>query len=105
MHRTSSTKQSRFHVLPTTPVGWRALRFMGVSLVAWVVTPLAAIDVLSWVIWVFGVFGTIALAASGVFAAMAIIRDKERALSVFAVAFMVLWFLIAVVAILLAGGE
>ena len=52
-----------------------------------------------------GVLGTIALLASGYLALTAIIRERERALSVFAIVFMVLWFLIAVVAILLSGDE
>lgn len=60
---------------------------------------------LAWAIWVFGVLGTVALMASGVFAMMAITRDKERALTVFAVVILVLWFLIAVVGILLSGGD
>jgi hypothetical protein len=35
----------------------------------------------------------------------AVRRDRERALSVIAVLILVLWFLIAVVAILVTGGE
>lgn len=107
MHRTSSTKEPRVHVVPMTPVGKRALRFFGFSLVAWVITPLGMIlpTYLAWVIWAVGVVGTVALLASGYLALMAIVREKERALSVFAVVIMVLWFLISVVAILVSGGE
>ena len=107
MHRTSPTKERRFRVAPTTPVGRRALGFFGASLVAWVITPLGMVvpTYVAWVIWAVGVLGTIALLMSGALALTAIVRDKERALSVFAVVIMVLWFLIAVVAILLSGGE
>ena len=105
MQHSSPTKEKRFHVLPTTPFGRQALLFFAISLVAWAVTPLAAVDALRWVIWVFGWAGLGALLASGVLAVMAIMRDRERAISVYVVVFMVLWFLVAVVAILLSGGE
>ena len=98
-------KQPRFHVLPTTPLGKRALMLFGISLLAWVLTPLAAVPYLGWVVWAFGVAGTIALVGSGVYAVRAIAKDKDRALTNIAIVVAVLWFLISVVIILASGGD
>ena len=93
--------------MPTTLVGRRALRFFGFSLVAWAVTPLGMVlpVYLALVVWGVGILGSVALLFSGYLALTAIIREHERALSIYAVVVMVLWFLIAVVAILVSGGE
>ena len=53
----------------------------------------------------FGWFGLAALLVSGFFALRAIIRDHDRAISLLAVVILVLWFLVSVPLILLAGGE
>ncbi len=84
-----SKKRPHVQLLPMTPFGWWAigLAVAGVALTfAWQLMPLGA--------WP----GFIAQLAGGVFALIAVIRDQDRAVSVFlAVAPMlfVVWFLAA----------
>ena len=107
MNRTSPTKGRRFSVMPTTLVGRRALRFFGFSLVTWAVAPLGMVlpVYLALVVWGVGILGTVALLFGGYLALTAIIREHERALSLFVVVLAVAWFLLAVVVILASGGE
>jgi hypothetical protein len=102
MSRMSSAKAPQFHVLPTTPVGWWALRFAGASVLVMSLLPLQAIPYFGWVIWGLGFLGLPAVLVGGVLALAAIIRDKERALSVFA-AFIPLVFLVVLFVVELSG--
>ena len=102
MRRMSSTKAPRVHVLPTTPVGWWALRFAGFVVVMMFAMPLQAIPYFGWVIWALGFLGLAAVVVSGVLALIAIIRDKERALSVFA-ALIPLLFIVVLLVLELSG--
>jgi hypothetical protein len=102
----ASTKAGRV-ILPTTRLGWWAVRLGGVA----VVLGLATGPIYLWVPggeWVNLVLGLPAFAAavgSGVIAPIAIIRDKERALSVYAALIPLLFLLVFVVIEVLVGGE
>lgn len=102
----ASTKAGRV-ILPTTRLGWWAVRLGGVA----VVIGLATAPIYLWVPggeWVNLVLGLPAFAAavgSGVIAPIAIIRDKERALSVYAALIPLLFLLVFVVIEVLVGGE
>ena len=94
MKRLASRKSpaARWVVFPTTPVGWWALRLAGAS-----VALLFAAPLLNLIPGFAPVTYSLALAAalvSGVLAPIAIIRDKERALSVFAAMIPLLFYLV-----------
>jgi hypothetical protein len=59
--------------------------------------PLQAIPYFGWVIWGLGFLGLPAVLAGGVLALVAIIRDKERAGTVFAALIPVLFLLVLLV--------
>ncbi|MDJ0924292.1 MAG: hypothetical protein QNJ77_06985 [Acidimicrobiia bacterium] len=106
--RPEPSTDGRWVVAPTTRLGLWAVRLAG----AWVGLTIVAAPLYLWVpggelVNAFLVYG-LALAAglaSGVLALIAIRRDKERALSVYAAVIPLLFFLALVVAELVTGGE
>ncbi len=96
MRPNTSTKAPRA-VLPTTSLGWWALRLAGFAVVMMFAMPLQEIPYFGWVIWGLGWLGLAAALVGGVLAPIAIIRDKERALSVFAAVIPLLFYLVFVV--------
>lgn len=106
MHSVPSPKTPRVHLLPTTFLGRWALRLAGASVVLLFAAPL--VNLIAWVrIVAIPLLYTLALAAAvvgGVLALVAIIRDNERALSVFAATVPLLFYLVFTVIEVLAGG-
>lgn len=88
--RMSSTKAPRV-VLPTTRLGWWAVRLAGASVVLLFAAPLVnLIPGFAPVTYSLTFAGAL---VSGALAPIAIIRDKERALSVFATMIPLLFYL------------
>jgi hypothetical protein len=105
MH-TVPTKEPRVHLLPTTPVGWRAFRVIGVAVVCGALAPPFGPIPEGSFFWIRVVglqlfYGLAFLAAllGSALSLTAIIRDHDRALSVF----VPLLFLLMYVWILVAG--
>lgn len=94
--RTVASAKARRVILPTTRLGWWAVRLASVAaLVALLAAPIYLL--VPGGEWVNAVLGTPAFAAavgSGVLAPIAIIRDKERALSVYAALIPLLFLLV-----------
>jgi hypothetical protein len=107
MRRTSTTVEHRRRGLPTTDLGWWAIRLAGAAVVAGFAAPL--FNLIPWVRYVgvplmYGIaFG--GAIGGGVLAAIAIIREKERAVIVFVALVPMLLYLVLIVAEIITGGE
>lgn len=97
----------RFRFRPTTHYGRLACWFAGAAVVALFVTPILAL--IPWVEYVAAPVGfSLALGGAvvgGVLALVAILRDKERALAVFAATVPMAMYMVLAVAELIVGGE
>jgi hypothetical protein len=97
----------RFRILPTTHYGRLACRFAIAGVAAMLVTPLVAL--IPWVRYVATPLGySLAFAGAvlgGVFALIAIIRDKERAVGVFAATVPLALYFVLIVAEVVVGGQ
>ena len=107
MWSVSSEKTPRVRVLPRTDLGRWALWLAGGSVVALFAAPLFGLIPWVRVVAVPLLFGAafVAAIAGGVLALIAIIRDKERTIGVFAATIPMLFYAVFTVIEVLVGGE
>ena len=103
-----SGKARRIHVLPTTSIGWWALGLAGASMMLLFAVPL--INLIPGEVGNAAIFATYTLAfpagvVGGIMALVAIIRQHERAVTVFLATLPLVMYLVLIVAEVISGGE